>query len=189
MAPADVPPEPSHEPVAVPTSDPEQAWKVLTLVNDWVRHAETKIGATLAATGVTGGVLFTLIRGRPDRSLALEVTAAVCGGLVLLAGVLAGLAVLPRLRARSWRREPPTSPLYFAHIARRYRGVRAAEYPQVLAELTVDADALTREIGCQVRANAGVAHRKHRLTHAAILSLMLGLLALVAVALVIVQRW
>ena len=47
---------------------------------------------------------------------------------------------------------------------------------------------LTKEIGAQVRANAGVAHRKHRLTHAAILSLLLGLLALVAVAVVIVKR-
>jgi hypothetical protein len=177
------------EPDPAPASDPEHAWRVLTLVNDWVRHAETKIGATLAATGVTGGVLFTLIRGRPDRSLTLEVTAAVCGALILLAGVLAGLALLPRLRAKPWRSEPPTSPLYFAHIARRYRGVRAAEYPQVLAALSVDADALTREIGCQVRANAGVAHRKHRLTHAAILSLLLALLALVAVAVVIVQKW
>ncbi len=162
---------------------------MLGLVNDWVRHAEAKVGATLAATGVTGGVLFNLIKGRPDRSPAMEVTAAVCGALVLLAGLLAGTALLPRLRSKPWRKEPPTSPLYFAHIARRYQGDLWAEYPQALAALSVDRDAVTREIGLQVRANAGVALRKHRLTHAAILCLLLALLALVAVAVVTVKRW
>lgn len=138
------------------------------------------------ATGVTGGVLFNLIKDRPNRSLTLDVTAAVCGALVLLAGVLAGSALLPRLRSRPWRREPPTSPLYFAHIARRYQGDLESAYPQVLS---VDRDAMTREIGLQVRANAGVAYRKHRLAHAAIVSLLLALFALVAVAVGIVKHW
>lgn len=179
--------DPAPEPEA--SSDLDQAWRVLSQVNDWVRHAETKIGATLAATGVTGGVLFNLIKDRPNRSLTLDVTAAVCGALVLLAGVLAGSALLPRLRSRPWRREPPTSPLYFAHIARRYQGDLESAYPQVLSALSVDRDAMTREIGLQVRANAGVAYRKHRLAHAAIVSLLLALFALVAVAVGIVKHW
>lgn len=182
-------PSPEPEPEPEQSSAPDEAWRVLGLVNEWVRHAETKVGATLAATGVTGGVLFNLIKGRPQRSLTLDVTATVCGALVLLAGILAGTGLLPRLRSRPWRKEPPTSPLYFAHIARRYRRDLESQYPQVLAALSVDHDAMTREIGLQVQANAGVAYRKHRLTHAAIVSLLLALLALVAVAVVIVKHW
>lgn len=50
--------------------DPDQAWKALSLVNDWVRHAETKVIATLAAAGVSGGLLYKLAHGWDDPSLA-----------------------------------------------------------------------------------------------------------------------
>lgn len=176
-------------PVPVQTSDPDQAWKVLTLVNDWVKHAETKIAATLAASGVAAGVLFNLVKDQHERSLWLNLTAATCTVLILLAGVLAGIALRPRLRIKRGQPEAPTSPLYFGHVARRYEGDAAAGYPAALTALTVDPDWLTEEIARQVHANATVAHRKHRLGQAAILMLLLGLPFLAATAMVIAQGW
>ncbi len=49
------------EPDATPTPpDVDQAWKALSLVNDWVKHADAKRGVVLTAAGVSGGVLFNL---------------------------------------------------------------------------------------------------------------------------------
>lgn len=159
---------------------------MLTLVNDWVKHAETKVAATLAATGVAAALLFNLVKDQHERSLWLNLAAAASAVLLLLAGVLAGVALRPRLSIKPGRSESPTSPLYFAHIARRHE---SAAYPAALMALTIDPDGLTEEIARQVQANAAVAHRKHRLVQAAILALLLGLLTLAGTALVIAQGW
>jgi len=172
-----------------PTSDPDQAWKTLSLVNDWVKHAEAKIAATLAAAGVAAGVLFNLVKDQQERSLSLNITAAASGFLLVTTAVLAALALRPRLRLKFWRQEPATSPLYFTHIARKYPVDAGDRYADVLKELTVDPDQLTKEIARQVHANATVAHRKYRLVHGAIGTLLLGLLLLAAVALVITEGW
>ena len=57
---------------------PDQAWKALGLVNEWVRHAETKVAATLAATGVTAGALLNGVRlfGQGSRTHTLAMTAS-----------------------------------------------------------------------------------------------------------------
>ena len=56
--------------------DPDVAWRALSLVVDWIKHSEAKAGATLAATGVTAGVLYNITKdlksgpaSRPPRSL------------------------------------------------------------------------------------------------------------------------
>ncbi len=51
--------------------DPDQAWRALSLVNDWVKHAEVKLGVVLTATGVSGGILFNLAKDRRMRALPL----------------------------------------------------------------------------------------------------------------------
>jgi len=64
-----------------PDPDPEQAWKALSLVNEWVRHAEGKIIAALAAAGVSGGLLYNLASGWSNPSLF----GALIGYLTLIA--------------------------------------------------------------------------------------------------------
>lgn len=60
----DVTPEP---PIGDP--DPDQAWKALTLVNDWIKHAESKTGVNAATrpalTGAKSASLSEQLRG-PD---------------------------------------------------------------------------------------------------------------------------
>ncbi|MBB5934349.1 hypothetical protein [Streptomyces zagrosensis] len=81
---------------------------------DWIKHAETKAGATLAATGITGGVIYNLAKDADTPSNWLIASAALCGIAVVSAGLCAGLVPWPRLKLQ----EDPTSLLYFHHIAR-----------------------------------------------------------------------
>jgi hypothetical protein len=164
-----------------PEPDPDQAWKALGLVNDWIRHAETKTGATLAAAGVGGGVLYNLVKDQQHPSGWLTVAALLCGLATLTSAACALIALVPRLDLRRWaerlhlrkprpRPEPapdsadnppedPTSVLFFHDIARTYSHLEAPSYADVLATLTSDKAQLTRQIGLQVHTNAHVARR------------------------------
>jgi hypothetical protein len=172
-----------------PTDDafdgnPDHAWKSLGLVIDWVKHAETKAGATLAATGVTGGVLYNLVKDQtnPDRWLA---TAAVlCALAVLAAGASAAVALLPRLGARA---DAPDSPLYFKHVARKHPR-KPHTYFEDLHRLTASADDLVREIAEQVWANSHVAARKYSWATRAVICLVTALAALASVASILAWR-
>src|SRR5680860_1432770 len=113
--------------------DAAEAWKAVGLDNDWVRHAETKAAATLATAGVIGGVLYNLVKDQTTFGAILKIFGPLCGGLAFISAICAVVALWPRLRAS----EPPTSALYFDHIARRYpRSTDSAAYIADLRALT-----------------------------------------------------
>lgn len=163
--------------------DPDQAWKALSLVNEWIRHAEAKTGATLAATGVVGGLLYSLVKNQNHPSLAISVLASACGACVLAAGVFCALALVPRMRVRG-QAEDPSNLLFYAHIAKAFRG-DAPSYVEVLKTLTTSPTELTEHIANQIHANATVAHRKFDWASRALIALFLGLLFLIALSLVV----
>ncbi|MFD9978182.1 Pycsar system effector family protein [Streptomyces sp. NPDC059017] len=163
-------------PEAEPPPNPDHAWKALGLVIDWIKHAETKAGATLAATGVTGGVLYNLIKDTSTPSTWLIVSTALCALAVLAAGLCAGLVLWPRLRMK----EDPTSLLYFHHIARGH--AIGDTYATSLVALTKDMEALVTEIASQSWANARVAHDKYMWGGRAIRLLLFALIALAVTA-------
>jgi hypothetical protein len=185
-----------------PTCDPDQAWKALTLVNDWVKHAETKSAATLAATGVSGGVLYNLVQQQRDPSLAVTIVGGICGAAIFLAGLFALLALTPRTNPLGGlRKQPPTSTasddegqedpvnlLFFGDITRRY-GDDSPTYAEVLGALTSNPEELTRHIARQVHANAGVAHSKYEWAGRAIWALAVALISLAGVAVLVGQRY
>jgi hypothetical protein len=187
---AERPPEPEPqaeaeaegEPVTG-VADPEQAWKALTLVNDWIKHAEAKTGASLAVAGVTGGVLYNLVKDQHDPGPVLWAAAVVCGVAVLAAGLAAARALMPRLRL-SRTEEEPVSRLFFSHIARKYE-YDGLSYVEVLRTLTGQPEELTREIAHQVHANAVVAHRKFFWADWAVRALVVALAALGVVAAIV----
>lgn len=173
--------------------DPDQAWKALSLVNDWIRHAEAKTTATLAAAGVTGGVLYNLVQHRTNPPAALCIVAVTCGIAIMASAGSAILALAPRLRIRTTTTPPtddadppedPSNLLFFAHIARDYRG-DAPNYAQVLSTLTSDPTKLTKQIGHQVHANADVAKRKYWWANCAIIALGIDLAFLAIVAILV----
>ena len=179
--------------------DPDQAWKALGLVNDWIRHAEAKTTATLAAAGVTGGVLYNLVQHQTSPSVWLCIVAVICGAAVVASAGSAMVALAPRLRPTKTTAQPPpgddgTTPppddpanlLFFSHIAREYRG-DAPTFAQVLSTLTSDHAKLTEQIGRQIHANADVAQRKYWWANCAILALGLDLVFLAVTAIVVAR--
>ena len=182
-----------------PTPDPDQAWKALGLVNDWIRHAETKTIATLGAAGVTGGVLYNLVQHQTHPSIGLATVAVMCGVAILASAGSAIVALSPQLRpAKTTARPPsdgdsnpqpddPANLLFFSHIARDYKG-DGPTYAQILSTLTSDHVRLTEQIGRQVHANSHVAQRKYRWANCAIIALGADLALLATVAILVAQK-
>lgn len=179
---------PTTEPDGTGTStvppDPDQAWKALALVNDWVKHAETKLGVTLAATGVSGGVLFNLVKDRTATGGIFNVVAVVCAAAVFVAGICAMVGLYPRVGLRRKTVDDAVNPLFFHDVARAYKG-NAPSYSAVLHTLTTNPNDLVRHLGQQIHANATVAQRKYRWANRAIRALLVDLLMLGALAVVI----
>ncbi|MGW2614683.1 Pycsar system effector family protein [Streptomyces sp. NPDC001500] len=161
-------------------TNPDQAWKALSLVVDWIRHAEAKAAATLASSGVVATILYNLVKEQSNPPFSVAFTAVACGSLVSVAATCAGIALRPRLRSK----EEPTSTLYYHHIARKYtRGQGSGLYIESLKSLTADSDQLVAEIASQVWANAHVARDKYRWGNYGLMSLLLAIPSLVATVL------
>ena len=174
----------TQTPVLAAQPDPDQAWKALGLVNDWVKHADAKLGATLAVVGVSGGVLFNLIKDQSDPTVALDIPASVCALAAFIAGICAMIGIFPRLRLRRRPVGDNPNPLFFHDIARAYTDDNPG-YAAVLHTLTTSPSDLVRHIAHQVHAIATVALRKFRWADRAIRGLVGDLLALGVVALVL----
>ena len=167
----------SAPPVLPPSS--EAAWKILTLVNDWIRHAETKAAAALASSGATGALLYTLVKDNRPLVLGVGIGSGVCALLIFAASGAAAMALRPRLGGPG----SPTSLLYYGSIARTYPiGVDA--YRTALTALLSDPPALVAAIADQAWVNARIAYRKYRWTNLSISTLLLALLALAVTAII-----
>ena len=141
----------------MPAVKPEDCWKVLQQINEWIRFADAKAVAILAASGLLGGLVVKSIPAHqelfrhPVRTLLLAF-AMICVGS---SSLIAIRTVAPRLRAGETR-----SLVYFEHIARRYANDRNAFVDNFLG-LGSD-DVLARQAAEQVWANSIVARRKFR---------------------------
>lgn len=167
--------------------NPEQAWKMLGLVNDWIKHAETKAAGTVATSGVAAGVLYNLLKDVVDPGWQIRVPAFACGVLATLAALAAAFALRPRL----WSREEPTSNLYFHHIARRHKKVtRGVDYAAAVQALSVANADLVAEIAGQIWANAHVAKAKYQAASVGLAAVLLAVFSLGLTALAIAcTRW
>jgi hypothetical protein len=186
--------------------DPDQAWKALSLVNDWIRHAEAKATAALAASGVTAGVLYNLFHSQAHPSLILSIVVTINVITIIASAGSAVMALVPRLTVRKAKPdrvsthavtqvsapsaaipEDPVNLLFFRDIARHYRG-DAPTYTQVLSTLTSDPIKLTEYIGHQVHANSDVAHRKYGWANRASVGLAADLIML-GITAILTAHW
>jgi hypothetical protein len=156
---------------------PDNAWKTLELIIDWIKHAETKAVATLGVSGVIGGVLYTLVKNEHNASAWFGVSASICAVFMFGAGIGAGMALRPRLRSP----KGSANLLYYDHIASKYH-TNIDAYTDSLTTLILDHKALIVAIAGQVWANAHVARRKYYWGSVGIISLLLALVALAATA-------
>ncbi|MYR07767.1 hypothetical protein GTV32_16305 [Gordonia sp. SID5947] len=157
-------------------------------MNDWVKHAEAKLAVVLTAAGVSGGVLFNLVKNRSDTSCIFNVAAVVCCAAIIIAAICAMTGLYPIVRVGQKRAEDGVNPLFFHDVARAYRD-NAPSYASVLHTLTTSPDDLVRHISHQIHSNATVAQRKYRWVNHAVRALVLDLLTLGALSTIIAMGW
>jgi hypothetical protein len=173
-------------PKEVPATGPEipdrpatdDAWRTLQVVMDLIKHAETKAAAILAAAGVLGGLLYTLVSKQPRPGLVLTVAAVVCATAIATSAAGAGIALRPR---ELMRRPAASTPrlLFYRSVAEHFPG-DSDSYVRRFTDLTADRPALMAEVATQVWANSVVATRKYRAANVAVTALLTAL-ALLAV--------
>ncbi|MGY4647680.1 Pycsar system effector family protein [Mycobacterium sp. URHB0021] len=161
------------------------AWTTLGNVNDWVRHAETKAGYLLAAAGVSGGVLYNLVKSEQHPSGWFSFVSVMCCAGLVIAALSAIWSLIPRLKLRGL--EEPTSLLYYSHIVRKF-GTDGQAYADSLRTLLSDDIELTSEIAKQTHSIATVARHKYRWASVAAYSLGIGLAFLILLAIQIGSR-
>ncbi|MBF9129462.1 hypothetical protein I0C86_10845 [Plantactinospora sp. S1510] len=144
------------------------AWQVLELVSQWIRHAEAKAAAVLAGAGVTGTVLYQLIRAEPSPSWWFGATTAVATALVLCAGCGSAVALWPRTRGTG----APVGLIFFDDVSRSYP--EGARYVAALRWQNAQ-DELFEQIAWQIWLSATVARRKYGLIRCALIALLAAL--------------
>lgn len=165
---------------AVPS--PDHAWKLLSLINEWIRHADAKATVTLAFTGAIGTLLFNMVKGLATTTVWTDVTVVATCLFLVCAGVLCGLTLVPRTKAaKGDPAEDEINRLFFAHIATHYSGDRL-QYRDVLGTLTADPVSLTHDLADQVHANARIATVKNKYAQKAISAVLAAGLSLALVA-------
>lgn len=179
----DVYPAPSPSP-----ADVEQAWKILALVNEWIRHSEAKTAATLAASGVTGGLLFSLFRAFQSPTIWQIVCVSIGAAAAVTAFVCSAASLRPRL---SWKKQQDTTthgnnttrfnPLFFQDVAHGFKGDHVA-YVEKLLQVTGDCKQLFEQVCHQIVANSSVASRKFSWNNRALCALLVAVAALSGLA-------
>jgi hypothetical protein len=162
---------------------PDHGWRILDSVTNLIGHADSKAGAILAACGVIGGLLFSLVSGRTGLSAWAIVPATACAALAGTAAGCAGMA----LRPRRIHVGLPFNALYFEHIAR-VGGDSATRYGESLRELLRDTETLTDQLVAQIWISSRIAVRKYDWVDRAMLALFGSLTALGLTALLIAVR-
>jgi hypothetical protein len=121
-----------------------------------VAHADNKASLSLATAGVTGGVLYSIVRGARSVGLPAVCAAGACTLLILAAGLCAVVALWSRIGPS----RPPVSLLYFRDIAAKYPA-SAGSYTEALRAVLSSPAALADEIASQIWAISHVAARKY----------------------------
>ena len=177
---------------------PEHAWKVLSITNEWIRHADAKTGVTLAFAGATATMLFNLLnRQGTVRTPGLWIASLIGVAAILGTTTCAGLALIPRVKpkkAKSGEDGTAAGPeevmnlLFFGDVHRGYADDRPT-YREVLGMLTTDPERLTGQVADQIHANAHVATQKFRWADRAIRFELVAALAVGATSFLVAMGW
>lgn len=134
---------------------PDVAWKVLLVTNDWIRHADSKIAVTLAFITATGVMLFNLVHDLGTWKCTTIVFTL--GTILALVGamVFSTSALAPRTKAS---KGTPPNPLFFGAIA----SMDKASYLTTLSTLTSAPEELVLKTADQVHENSVIATKKHQ---------------------------
>lgn len=154
------------------TGDPDAAWRTLGLVNEWVKHAETKATLTITANGVMATVLYNTVKEAAPLNDPATMAAVLTGYFITLGALLAAVALWPRLAPSA----EPTNALYFNHIADKYyRPEDTEEYVDHFRKISMSDSTMFSEVSTQVWANSHVASLKFKWASIGLALTLLGL--------------
>jgi hypothetical protein len=139
-------------------SDHDDLWEIYNAINEWVRFADTKAGAVLAAQGIIVAVaLPPLLENRVSIvGDCLLCTLLVLSALATLLSVALSLkCVTPRLKVGEAK-----SLIFFGHIAQAFNDPDA--YHATFERYRNDEKGLAGHIAHQVWANSKVAWTKYK---------------------------
>lgn len=173
----------------IPENTVEHAWSHLLLVNDWVKHAEAKLGVTLAFVGVLTAALVALIieSGNPQTESWLMFILECASALMLLGSSLCtALGLLPRFAPQS---DIDQANLLFFGDTANYFQRYGTRYREQLVDLLRDESSLVQEIIRQSHVNSNVAARKYKWANRAIFTGMLSMLLVVLVGVGAALGW
>lgn len=183
-----------------PLNKVEEAWRVLDLVNGWVIHAEAKLGVTFAFLGALFAGLIAMAASFKQPSatiLWLEFSAV---ALLVIAVTCASVGLLPQFKS-SWK-EPEqkrklskeekrrahrrnANPLYYRDISEFEQGDYLEDLPKALDRHEV----VLKHLSQQIYAISGVATRKFKWSHRAIVWGVLSLLMTGVVGMALLLGW
>lgn len=166
-----------------PELNADHAWKLLSLVNEWIRHADSKATATLAFTGALGALLYNLVKNLADTGLCLDALVVLTCALLGSATILCGLTLAPRTHDQEAHPDE-INRIFFGSISKHYQG-RRPEYRDVLSTLTSDPQELVRDLADQIHANARIAAQKNTCAKWAIRSVLAAGLGLAVISMLI----
>ncbi|MFK0042359.1 Pycsar system effector family protein [Paenarthrobacter sp. NPDC090517] len=164
----------------------------MAVTNEWVRHADTKTGVTLAFVGATVTALFTIVKDEDQWTCLLRTVVGLSALALVCAVGFAYAALFPRTKGRlpngEETDEDAVNLLFFGDIAGHYSKDRPS-YLQVLSLLTSDPTRLTRQVAAQIHENAHIASAKFRYVNRAIIAELVAVGVTVTVAVVATAGW
>lgn len=164
---------------------PDRAWSVLLLVNDWIKHAETKLSILLAfQAALAAGLIATVLRGQPN-GLGTLFTGGLAAAAIAISVGMALAGLIGRVKRRDGA---ATSVLYFGDIAAKYKE-QPAPFRERLEAVLSDDDQLLAQTADQVHANAEIALRKYTWLNRATRVGGIALLIIIATGVCSVAGW
>ncbi|MEU0874766.1 Pycsar system effector family protein [Nocardia brasiliensis] len=155
----------------------DNSWRTLEFVLTLIKHAETKAIATLAAAGVVGQILFTVVHSGGEKARAVVlISAGLCTVFVTVAGCMAVCVLWPRLKSG----DPTVNLLYFRDLTNRC--ITREAYIRAVAGPGRRQDDVIEQLAAQIWANAIVARNKYRFANIAVGCLLVAVLALAVTA-------
>lgn len=155
-------------PSVVPTVSPEgldNAWKVLSLVNEWVKHAETKLGVIFAFLGVLAAgqvALLDSLKESKPHSLIILLAGSVCLFISLAFSVF---GLLPRMRIHC---SAGANYVFYGWMGDSCNDLSQVEFKTRQLSKYQSAPDLFDDLSQQIRANSQVAVRKYKAANRAL---------------------
>lgn len=158
----------------------EEAWRIHGLVVDWIRHADSKAGVTLAACAALATVLFALVEGLGQRTLCADLLVVLATISLAVTFLFCAWTLIPRV-ARPSDTAADGRIIFFGSIAAHY-DTDARKYGEDLLQLAANPHDMVEELAGQIHTNAIIATVKSRAARRAVISVLAASLLIATTA-------